>query len=129
MSNTGLLLAAAAGCVAAIALWLWSRRRRAEPDAFSLLGTTADAARARNRPPPIDLSQPIKTPQHWDAMRSFAGDAAYRTAVETLRLRYQMVSNPMLLSNTLNETMHRGGLSFREAVLRVAEDDGLRGRR
>ena len=59
-------------------------------------------------------------------MRAHASDTAYRRAVETLRLRYQIVSNPMLLSNTLNETMRRGGLSFREAVLRVAEDDGLR---
>ena len=62
-------------------------------------------------------------------MRSYANDAAYRRAVETLRLRYQVVSNPMLLSNTLREKMGRAGLSFREAVIRVAEDDGLHGHR
>ena len=112
--------------VAAIALWFWSRRARAEPDAFSALGTSAEAVRTRSKPPPVDLSQPIKTPQQWSAMRAHASDTAYRRAVETLRLRYQIVSNPMLLSNTLSETMRRGGLSFREAVLRVAEDDGLR---
>jgi hypothetical protein len=53
------------------------------------------------------------------------GDAADRRAVETLRRRYQVVGNPMLLVNTLQATMQRAGLRLHEGVLRVAQDDGL----
>ena len=130
MPDPVVLLAAGAVLVAAaFALWLWSRRGRGEQDAFSILGTNAEAVQSRLRPPPIDLGHPIRTAEHWNAIRSYANDAAYRRAVETLRLRYRVVSNPMLLSNTLRETMGRAGLSFREAVIRVAEDDGLHGHR
>jgi hypothetical protein len=37
-----------------------------------------------------------------------------------------LVSNPMLLSNTIRTTMSRSGMSFREAMIEVARDDGLR---
>jgi hypothetical protein len=114
----------------AFGVWRMQRRNRARhSDLFHALGTTPSAAKARVASPPVDLSQPIAGKVAWAAIRRHAGDVAYRRAVETLRLRYQVVTNPMLLSNTLHETMRRGGLTFREAVLRVAEDDGLHGHR
>jgi hypothetical protein len=84
---------------------------------------------ARVAPPPVDLAKPIAGEAAWRALRAHATDTAYLRAVETLRLRYQVVGDPMLLPNTLRTTMQRAGLSFREAVLRVAEDDGLHGHR
>lgn len=42
-----------------------------------------------------------------------------------MRNRYQVVSNPMLLSNTLRTAMERKGLSFRDAMICVAENDDL----
>jgi hypothetical protein len=111
-------------------VWLLQRRgRSAEGDLFRALGTDQQAALARVAAPPVDLSRPIAGEAAWARIRAHAADAAYQRAVETLRLRYQVVGNPMLLSNTLTATMQRAGLSFREAVLRVAEDDGLHGHR
>ena len=126
-----LVLLASAGALALVALmvWLWTRRQRAGDDVFSIIGTSQEAAKARIKAPPVDLTQPIASTAQWRAMQSHADDAAYRRAVETLRLRYQLVNNPMLLPNTLRETMSHAGHSFREAVIRVAEDDGLRSRR
>jgi hypothetical protein len=116
--------------VVALVVWLMKRRKPApQGDLFRALGTNPRAAMARVAPSPVDLAKPITGDAAWAAIRSHARDAAYRRAVETLRLRYQVVSNPMLLSNTLQETMRRAGLNFREAVLRVAEDDGLHGHR
>ncbi len=131
MSDPFLILAAGL-VIAAIAGLVWHLQRRggsAEPDVFRALGTDKQAALARVAPPPIDLSRPIAGDAAWARMRAHAADPAYQRAVETLRLRYQVVGNPMLLSNTLTATMQRAGLSFREAVLRVAEDDGLHGHR
>lgn len=125
------LVAAGLG-FAAIALLIWRLRQRgvsSEGDLFRALGTDRKAALARVAQPPVDLSTPILGDAAWGALRAHASDAAYLRAVETLRLRYQMVSNPMLLSNTLRQTMQRAGFTFREAVLRVAEDDGLHGHR
>lgn len=122
-----------------LALGVVNRRRRrttatatpkaAGEDAFSVLGVDPATVTARMAPPPVDLSKPISGEAAWKAMRSHASDAAYRRAVETLRLRYQLVGNQMLLPNTLREVMARSGATFREAVLRVAEDDGVGGRR
>ncbi len=114
--------------VGSLAGWALMRRRRSRgggDDAFSVLGTDAKTVMARTAPPPVDLSKPITGDAAWRALRAHATDAAYRRAVETVRLRYQLVSNPMLLPNTLREVMDRTGLSFREAMLRVAEDDGV----
>jgi hypothetical protein len=119
----------AAGALAlvllAFAIWR-SGRRRAPKDVFSLLGTDPKEARRRLAAAPVDLSKPIKGEADWRAIRGHARDPAYRRAVETVRNRYAVVSNPMLLPNTLRTTMDQWGLSFREAMLRVAEDDGLR---
>lgn len=115
-----------------LALGVWLRRRRpavpAAEDAFSLLGIEPAAAAPRPAAPPVDLTRPITGEGAWKAMRAHASDAAYGRAIETLRLRYQLVGNQMLLPNTLGEVMARSGCTFREAVLRVAEDDGF-GRR
>jgi hypothetical protein len=124
--HPGVLALGALGCVLlAFALWR-SGRRKARQDVFSLLGTDQQQARKRLAPAPVNLWKPIESAADWKAIRSHAGDAAYQRAVETVRNRYAVVSNPMLLSNTLRTTMERWGLSFREAMLRVAEDDGLR---
>jgi hypothetical protein len=115
-----------------VAILVWLRQRRPHDtagDLFAALGTDAKSAKARVAAPPVDLSKPIAGDAAWQAIYAHAQDAAYRRAVETLRLRYQVVGNPMLLSNTLKATMQRAGLTFREAVLRVAEDDGLHGHR
>jgi predicted permease len=123
------VLLAGAALLVVLALVLWrsgSRKRAADQDVFKLLGTSAKAARQRVAPSPVDLSQPIRGDADWQAIRTHARDAAYRQAVETVRNRYQIVTNPMLLSNTLKTTMNRWGLSFRDAVIRVAENDDLR---
>ena len=121
-----------------VAVVMRRRRRRGptphpspstETDAFSILGIDPKAVTERAAPPPVDLSKPITGEAAWKAMRGHAKDAAYRRAVETLRLRYQLVGNQMLLPNTLREIMARFGIGFREAVLRAAEDDGVGGRR
>ncbi|MBX6374667.1 MAG: hypothetical protein IRZ13_10595 [Acetobacteraceae bacterium] len=129
MVSPFLLLAAAGVLLAAAAYLLWRGRRPgrdADRDAFRVLGIDASSALERAAPLPVELSRPIAGDAHWRAIRAHAGDAAYQRAVETVRLRYQVVGNPMLLSNTLRETMARSGLSFREAMIRVAENDGLR---
>lgn len=128
----GLYLAATGGVLAVAAFILWRRRaggRRDEAqDAFRTLGMDPAAVARRVAPPPVDLTRPITGEAAWRAIRAYASDAAYRRAVETVRLRYQVVGNQMLLPNTLREVMERGGRDFREAMLRVAEDDGV-GRR
>lgn len=115
--------------IAAGAVLFMRRRRQRANDVFDLLGTTAASAKARVAAPPVDLSRPIATDAQWARIRRHASDPAYQRAVETIRLRYRLVTNPMLLPNTLYETMRHAGLNFREAVLRVAEDDGLHGHR
>jgi hypothetical protein len=119
----------AGGVLMAAAIYLiWRRRSRghgAHQDAFQALGIDPRAVRNRVAPPPVDLSQPITSEGQWRAIRAHASDAAYQRAVETVRARYQLASNSMLLSNTLRETAARRGLTFREAMLRVAENDGL----
>lgn len=77
----------------------------------------------------MDLAQPIAGDAAWAAIRRHASDHAYRHAVETVRNRYRIVGNPMLLPNTLREAMARRGLTLREAMIRIAEDDGLHGHR
>jgi tyrosine-protein phosphatase YwqE len=101
--------------------------RSAERDVFRTFGADAKSALRRFAllSTPVDLTKPIASDTHWRAIRAHAADAAYHLAVDSVRGRYQFVSNPMLLSNTLQETMARYGLPFREAMLRVAEDDGL----
>lgn len=99
---------------------------RRRPNALDLLGIDRAAALARLRPPPVDLSQPIAGTRAWRAIAAHAPDPAYRRAVETVRLRYRIIGDPMLLPRTLEETMRRAGLTFREAMIRVALDDGLR---
>ncbi|MFN3450474.1 MAG: hypothetical protein ACK44F_17395 [Roseococcus sp.] len=130
--SVGLYLAGAGGVLAVAAFILWRRRaggRRGEAqDAVRTLGMDPAAVARRVAPPPVDLSRPITGEAAWRAIRAYASDAAYRRAVETVRLRYQVVGNQMLLPNTLREVMERGGRDFREAVLCVAEDDGA-GRR
>ncbi len=119
----------AGGLLMVAALYLVWRRRSgghgANQDAFKALGIDPDTARNRVAPPPVDLFQPITSEAQWRAIRAHASDAAYQRAVEAVRSRYQLASNPMLLSNTLRETATRRGLTFREAMLRVAENDGL----
>ena len=56
-------------------------------------------------------------------------DRRYQLAVDKVQNSYKLVLNPMLLSNTLRETMSRKGLTFREAIIQVADDDGLHGHR
>lgn len=104
-------------------------RRRAGaahgPDAFSLLGTKAADALARVAPPPVDLARPITTEAQWRAIRAHVQDARYRDAVDRVRARYRF-ADPMLLPNALRTTIDKSGLSFREAMIEVAEDDALR---
>lgn len=95
------------------------------PDVLVLLGTSRAAALSRVAPPPVDLSRPIADEAAWRRIRRHASDAAYRRAVETVRLRYRMVADAMLLPRTIQDVMARAGLTFREAVIRVARDDGL----
>jgi hypothetical protein len=99
---------------------------RQEASAFDVLGTDASSAAQRIAAPPVDLSWPLNSEAQWRTIRAHADDRAYRAAVETVRLRYRIVSNPMLLPNTIRETMTRHSLTFREAMICVAEDDGLR---
>lgn len=128
----GLYLAGAGGVLAVAAFILWRRRAAGRQDeaqdAFRTLGMDPAAVARRVAPPPVDLPRPITGEAAWRAIRAYASDSAYRRAVETVRLRYQLVGNQMLLPNTLREVMERGGRDFREAMLRVAEDDGV-GRR
>jgi hypothetical protein len=122
-----LLLLVGGLLLAAVAYVAWRRQvaRGTERDVFRALGTDAKSALRRFALPPVDLSKPIAGDAHWRAIRAHARDAAYQLAVDSVRNRYRFVGNPMLLSNTLQETMTRYGLPFREAMLRVAEDDGL----
>lgn len=108
------------------------RRRRFRcdgDDAFKALGTDAKTVMARIATAPVNLLKPITGEAAWKAVRAHATDAAYRRAAETVRLRYQIVSDPMLLPNTLREVMGRAGMGFREAMIRVADDDGVSGQR
>ncbi|HYF09284.1 MAG TPA: hypothetical protein VD970_16805 [Acetobacteraceae bacterium] len=121
------LAGAGAGSLTAALILLRRRSGRASTrdDVFTLLGTKPADALARVAPPPVDLGQPITTEAQWQAIRAHAGDAAFRNAVDQVRGRYRFAP-PMLLSNTLRTTMARSGLSFREAMIEVAKDDGLR---
>lgn len=127
--SLGLVLASAGATLALITFAVWRRRQRgigdSKADSFNALGIDAGKAAQRVAAPPVDLSRPIVGDAAWEAIRAHAADAAYRRAVETVRLRYQLVGNQMLLPNTIKEVMGRAGLSFREAMLRIAEDDGL----
>ena len=135
-SPFGCGLLAAGLVLAVLAIWVGRRRPRSD-DAFAILGTTAKAAKgtatkvakARTDPVPVDLAQPIRSDADWARIRNHAADARYQKAVATVRARYRIVGNPMLLPNTLRETMSRAGLTFREAMIRVSEDDGLHGHR
>lgn len=102
----------------------WANTRQ-QHDAASVLGLSRAELLKRVAPPPVDLSRPISDEPAWASIRAHAADPAYRRAVEALRGRYQFAP-PMLLANTLRELMERKGLSFREAVLQAAADDGLR---
>jgi hypothetical protein len=129
MSSLILLIAGGMLLLAAVIYGVWRRRSGgsgADRDVFRALGTDAKSVLKRVAPPPVDLSRPIAGDVHWRAIRAHVSDAAYQRAVETVRNRYQIVGNPMPLPNTLRETMARAGLTFREAMLRVAENDGLR---
>lgn len=117
---------------------MWQRGRRSRgdsEDAFSVLGIDAKTALARSaptparHPPPVDLSKPIRGEAAWKAVRAYAKDTAYQRPAETVRLRYQLVGNQMLLPNALREIMGRSGVDFREAMIRMAEDDGIGGAR
>jgi hypothetical protein len=123
-----LILAGLSLAMGAVALWRLRTRagRDQGENVFELLGTQPRTALARAAPPPIDLSRPIDGAEQWQAIRNHARDAQYRSAVETVRVRYTLVSNPMLLSNTIRTTMSQFGMSFREAMIKVAKDDGLR---
>ncbi len=131
--TTGWYLAGAGAALALVILVILKGRRRQASDgtanAFKALGIDARTIAQRGASPPVDLSRPISGDAAWKAIRAHASDAAYRRAVETVRLRYQIVSNPMLLPNTLREVMQRSGMTFREAMLRVAESDGVGGHR
>ena len=74
---------------------------------------------------PVDLTKPI-TSAGWQAIRRHASDPVYRKAVEIVHNDYRFVPNPMLLSNTLRRTMSQFNLTFRETMLRVAKDHGIR---
>lgn len=77
--------------LAAVAFLVWRMQRsnkRQDVDVFRALGTDPKAAMARLAPPPVDLSKPITGDAAWGAIRAHAGDAAYRRAVETVRVRY-----------------------------------------
>jgi hypothetical protein len=124
-----LILAGLSLGVGAVALWRLharSGRDHQGENVFELLGMHPKEALARAAPPPVDLSRPISGDDHWRAIRNHARDARYRSAVETVRARYTLLSNPMLLSNTIRTTMSRFGMSFHEAMIEVAKDDGLR---
>jgi hypothetical protein len=101
-------------------------RRRRRDNVFSLLGSDPPAAKSRASFLPVDLTRPIQGEAAWRGVAAASSDAAYRRAVETARNRYAVVSNPMLLPNTLRTAMERRELDFREAMIRVAEDDDLR---
>ena len=120
------LLAGGALLFLALALALgWSGRRRRAPDAFTLLGLDPRTGARRPRPTPVDLNRPISDEAAWSRIQAVSRDAQYRRAVEAVRARYRIVANPMLLPNTLQSTMERWDLEFRDAMIRVAEDDGL----
>ena len=112
----------------ALALW-WSGDGRRAPDAFTLLGldprSGPRSGPRRPRATPVDLGRPISDEAAWSRIMAVSRDAQYRRAVETVRARYRVVANPMLLPNALQATMERWDLGFREAMIRVAEDDGL----
>lgn len=128
------------GLLLAVLVFIVWRRGRSSPrggseDAFSVLGIDAKTALSRSaptpvgRPPPVDLSKPITGEVAWKAVRAYAKDTAFQRATETVRLRYQLVGNQMLLPNSLREIMERSSVDFREAMIRMAEDDGIGGRR
>lgn len=114
--------------VAAAALFVADRqrrRRRAAPDALALLGVTRDQALAHLASAPLDLTKPIATEAHWQALHDHAADQAYRAALEQLRQRYRFAA-PMLLPNTLRTAMEKWNCGFRDAVIEAAKDDALR---
>ena len=133
MPDASLLILAGLAC-GALALLVRRQSRRSEAARQEMLRTLglapeeepAAAPDGRVEFPPVDLSRPIAGEAAWRAIRNHAGDGPYLAAVETVRSRYQLVGNPMLLPNTLREVMGRSGLGFREAMLRVAKDDGPR---
>lgn len=100
-------------------------RLKNEVSDFKILDDDAQSIIDRATPPPVDLSKPISGELSWNAIFLYAQDHRYQRAANTVRLRYQLVANPMLLPNTLREVMQRSDLGFREAMLRVAEDDGI----
>ncbi|MGG5889814.1 hypothetical protein ACLF3G_21995 [Falsiroseomonas sp. HC035] len=110
--------------ILAFSLWHIGRRRDRQ-DVFTILSTDPKQL-AQRAATPVGLLKPIKSDADWRAIQVHARDAAYRRAVETVRNRYQLVGNPMLLPNTLRTTMDRWDISFRDAMIRVANDDGLR---
>ena len=129
MPNAVLLILAGLAC-AALALLVRQQSRRSEAARREMLRTLGlapeEESATRVEFPPVDLSRPIAGEAAWRAIRNHAGDGPYLAAVETVRSRYQMAGNPMLLPDALREVMGRSGLGFREAMLRVAKDDGPR---
>lgn len=119
-----IVLAVTAVALAGLALVLLLRRRGEDEDAGEVLALLGNGAGIR--PAPVDLGAPIEGVFAWRRIRSHARDAEYRRAVETVRNRYAVVSDPMLLPRTLRTTMDRWDIGFRDAMIRVAETDGLR---
>jgi len=123
--STPVFFGLAAIVLAGIAVFLLRRKKRPD-DVFALLGVDPKAAARRARSAPVDLTKPIQGDAAWRAIRAASRDAAYQRAVETVRNRYQIVADPMLLPNTLRTTMEKRSMDFREAMIQVAENDGLR---
>jgi hypothetical protein len=90
--------------------------RQADREARSLPGAGGAPAS------PIDLSRAFGDAE-WKALRALRRDVRYRQAVATLKARYSLVSNPLLLPNTLREAMDRLNLRLAEAVLLVSEGE------
>lgn len=74
---------------------------------------------------PIDLSRPIGAAE-WGVLGRLRMDARYQRDLGIVRSRYQIVGNPMLLPNTIRETMDSFRVDLAEAISLIAQDERIR---
>ncbi|WP_421990636.1 hypothetical protein [Roseococcus sp.] len=116
------LLIALAALVVIVSATMLIKKRGRKDDLMSVI-RAVDREEARQRksapPSPILLTRPFGETE-WKKLGQLRKDSRYREAFSSVRGRYSVVADPMLLPRTLRETMERRRVGLDEALIIIA---------